>query len=236
MNRFKALASRKMTSLSAAVVLALLSLATGIGCGLYVLITNYILDVRVRNSVPAVLKAATQERDHLVAAIEAYHSHFGFYPPDHVLTDQPLRIDPVTNQLFYELIGTIYSPVNAAFFTDGVEPMRKGTAKAYFNIEAFKNFSTDKHSLKQFLSRDSVALREIHDGPDVMVLVPNVVANAQGVAYSVLSQWEVSSWCYVSRAPTNNPGKFDLWAELNAGPAKLTINNWQKAEYSTAKK
>ena len=52
------------------------------------------------------IEAARTQRDLIVDAIEAYHTHFGFYPPDHVVSRNPLRVDPITNTLVYELGGT----------------------------------------------------------------------------------------------------------------------------------
>ena len=222
----KQLFARRVTLLSGTLLITLLCLVGALAYASYLLLSEFILRMRVRNSIPHVLHAASAERDRLVAAIEAYHSHFGSYPPDHVLSDRPLRIDPTTNQLFYELVGTVYNPTNNMFFTDGAEPLEKATVKEFFNTAEFKNKSTSPGVAKQFLARDFVALREIHDDPDVMVLCPNIVGTLNEVPFHILTEWDFASWQYVSSSPSNNPGKFDLWVELSAAGRKFSIRNW----------
>lgn len=70
-----------------------------------------------------------------------------------------------------------------------------------------------------------MALKEIHDSPDVMVLRPNSVNLIEGIDFKVLWEWDVGSWRSVSSAPTNHPGKFDLSVELKALRRTMTIRN-----------
>ncbi len=36
----------------------------------------------------------------------------------------------------------------------------------------------------------------------------------------------INPWRYVSTSPTNNPGNYDLWAEVYAGKEKRIFKNW----------
>jgi len=52
----------------------------------------------------------------------------------------------------------------------------------------------------------------------------------QGVAPEVIWEFDVSPWRYVSSAPTNNPGKFDLWNEVKTKIRTVIIGNWRAVE------
>ena len=39
---------------------------------------------------------------------------------------------------------------------------------------------------------------------------------------------DVNPWRYVSSNPTNNPGEFDLWAEIVIGDEVIIIGNWEE--------
>ncbi len=215
-----------MTPASGAVAVLSLALTVLVVWGGCELAAWLLLRWRVRNSLPEIVRAVTIERDRLIAAIEEFHARFGIYPPDHILSVQPLRIDPITNQLFYELTGAVYDRTNRTFFVDGAEPLHESTLREYFNTNTLVNATNLAGGVKHFLPRELMALKEIHDGPDVMVLRPNSVNLIEGIDFKVLWEWDVDSWHYVSSAPTNNPGKFDLWVELKAFGQTVTIRNW----------
>jgi len=106
----------------------------------YDLITAAILDSRVQAAVPKVCKAARDQRRELLSAIEAYKTHFGVYPPDHVVSRQPLVVDAVNNPLLYELVGVIYNSARHVVQVGGLEAADAKYVKAFFQSDGFKNY------------------------------------------------------------------------------------------------
>jgi type II secretory pathway pseudopilin PulG len=47
-------------------------------------------------------------------------------------------------------------------------------------------------------------------------------------AYQLIYAYDKVPWRYNSTNPTNNPGSFDLWVELDIGGKKVTVGNWSK--------
>jgi hypothetical protein len=86
------------------------------------------------------VSAAIREQPReLLSAIEAYKAHFGVYPPDHVVSRQPLVVDAVKNPLLYELAGVIYNPTNKMFQLGGLEAADAKYVKEFFRLDGFKN-------------------------------------------------------------------------------------------------
>src|SRR5437016_13661240 len=54
------------------------------------------------------------ELNQVITAIEAYKAHFGHYPPDNFVPSSKI-VNPVTNQLFYELTGAIVDESSGVF-------------------------------------------------------------------------------------------------------------------------
>ncbi len=82
--------------------------------------------------------------------------------------------------------------------------------------------------VRRFLPPDNLPVQQLHDDPDVFVLAGRLPLDEadEDVVWNVA----LSSWRYVSSAPTHNPGRFDLWVEVVAGRQKLTLGNWRGAE------
>src|ERR1041384_3234674 len=59
-------------------------------------------------AIPKVYQDLHAQRERFVQGIELYKRKFGTYPPDHVISRQPLVVDAITNQLLYELLGTLH--------------------------------------------------------------------------------------------------------------------------------
>jgi hypothetical protein len=194
----------------------------------YEFITAKLLEAKVNAALPKVCAEVRNQRGKLVNAIEAYKAQFGVYPPDHVLSRQPLVVDPVTNTLFYELVGVIYSPTNKMFQAGGMEAAEEKYVKDFFQIEGFKNCGQTPDTITKFLKIEPVPARQLHDDPDVFAVgfqVPYV-----GIPPEVVWEFDASPWRYVSSSPTNNPGKFDLWIELKTKYQRVVIGNWKAVE------
>ena|SRR5437016_2590226 len=228
MATIKQLLKRRLTFTDSLWVLVVLAVAFAVGYELYRFAAKKVLEARVRSAFPRVCREIRSQRQQLVGAIQAYKADLGFYPPDHVLTRNPLIIDAVTNQLLYELLGTVYDPTNETFSAKGFEPVSRTTAKELFNADGFKNSASSADSVKHFLATEFVPSREVHDDPDVSVL--SFSSGWEEIGGEVAGEFEFSSWRYVSAAPTNNPGRFDLWIEVKVSDKAIVVGNWRAAE------
>jgi hypothetical protein len=68
----------------------------------------------------------------IVTSIEKYRLFFGAYPPDHVVSSSPLVVNPVNNQLLYELFGTVYDATNETFTPPHFPPIHACSARTRF--------------------------------------------------------------------------------------------------------
>ncbi len=228
MMRIQNCLNRRLSGREAAVVVAGALALAGAGYLAFEWISAKVLDARVREAMPKVCAAIREQRGEIVKAIEVYKAHFGSYPPDHVLSRQPLVVDPVTNTLFYELVGTIYNPTDKLFQAGGMEPAEGKYVKEFFQVEGFKNGGESAEKVTKFLKLEPVPVRQLHDDPDVFAL--GFQGPYEGIAPEVEWEFEAKPWRYVSSSPTNNPGKFDLWMELTTKKKTVVIGNWKAVE------
>lgn len=220
--------NRRLTPRDTIVVIAFVALLGGLGYLGYQFTTAKILEAKINAALPKVSNAIRAERGELVSAIEAYKAHFGVYPSDHVLSRQPLVVDPATNTLFYELAGVTYNPTNKMYQAGGLEPAEEKYVKEFFQIDGFRNCARSPDKIIPFLKMDVSPARQLHDDPDVFAVGFQVTSLA--IAPDVYWEFQTTSWRYVASAPTNNPGKFDLWIELTACGRTFRIGNWGAVE------
>jgi|SRR5205823_6949073 len=222
------LLNRRLSLADSLLVLVALAAVVGLSYAAYSFVFRKVLEARVRSAFPRVCKEARLQREQLVAAIEDYKSKLGFYPPDHVLSRNPFVIDAATNQLLYELAGTVYDPTNETFTAKDFEKIEKRMIKELFSIDGFKNSAASPEQVKRFLSAEPVPSMEVHDDPDISVLAFS--RSFEGIDSEVAWEFAFSSWQYVSTAPTNNPVRFDLWIEIKADDKTNIIGNWKEVE------
>ena len=150
----------------------------------------------------------------LVTAIESYKSKVGYYPPDN-------PAGPGINQLYYELSGTVYNPITWTFQDLDTNILSTNTIATYFGVDGFVNADEAVRPLapnfiKAFKTNQRAAINATL--PPVYVLkVP--VKGPNGA---------LITWNYVSTSPTNNPGRFDLWADFPDGTNTVRISNWNR--------
>ncbi len=181
------------------------------------------------------------EMEKLVTAIDDFKAHHGFYPPDNVVSRNPyIIVNPVTNQLFYELVGTIYFTSDNEFQTvKKDEIVRVNTIQRFFNTDGFVNAvkstgnqAQDAKKLKNFLGALKPSqFAEVASGADDLEVLKVPVDWPRGwptEQHPVPSKPGLNPWRYVSTNPTNNPGSFDLWAEFVIGNEVKVICNWRK--------
>jgi len=177
------------------------------------------------------------ELNQVITAIEAYKAHFGHYPPDNFVASSKI-VNPVTNQLFYELTGAIVDEGSGVFRArDRQQGISSGLVMTYFNRDGFENAGTNPKELKSFISLKASQRRAISRqslGLEIEVLAvsldwPNDPRFPPPFNYSTDPQIRrVNPWRYVSTNPTNNPDSFDLWAEFVEGGKIKVICNWSK--------
>jgi hypothetical protein len=228
MHSLKQYFSRPLTLREMGVAVLLLAVAAGLFYAAYSFAAAKILDARVEKALPAVCAAIRQQRRAILNALEAYKVQFGAYPPDHLISRQPTIVDPITNTLLYELAGVLYDPTSRKLQVAGLEPAEEDYVTNFFHCQRFKNWSQSRDQLKAFLSKNDSVSQQLHDDPDVFAL-------SAAVDFSTIPQqlyWEINagSWRYVSSAPTNNPGKFDLWVEIRHKDHTITLGNWKQVE------
>jgi hypothetical protein len=142
---------RHLTMRETAVVLVLLASLAGACYFIYLLVVAKMLEARVNAAIPKVCADIRDQRQKLVNALEAYKSHFGFYPPDHVIGRQPLVVDAVTNWLVYELVGVTFNPTNHSYQLGKMESADAKFVNDFFQCAGFKNCNDNGNEVKHFL-------------------------------------------------------------------------------------
>ncbi len=220
--------TRRLTGREAAAVVVIVATLAGLGYLTCKFITARLLEARVSSATPKVCASIRQQRRALLGAIEAYKAHFGIYPPDHIMSRQPLVVDPVNNPLLYELAGVTFNPTNQMFELGRLEPADAKYVKEFFHCDGFKNCGEQADQVKNFLPGVNLPARQLHDDPDVFAL--SFPLYSEPLDPAVMYEMDASPWRYVSTSPTNNPGKFDLWIELKTKTRTVTIGNWEAAQ------
>ena len=175
------------------------------------------------------------ELNQVITAIDAYKAHWGQYPPDNVMPSSRI-VNPVTNQLFYELTGVLLDENKGMFRArDRQQNIPSNSVLQFFNRDGFVNAGTNPKELKSFISLKASQRRAIsRQSPEIEVLAvsldwPNDPRFPPPFNYSTDPQIRrVNPWRYVSTNPTNNPDSFDLWAEFVEGGKSKVICNWSK--------
>ncbi len=179
----------------------------------------------------------------LETAIDRYKAAYGFYPPD----NQKNPINPLINQLYYELTGTTNinpsaSPVYQSL--DGSLPtLTGGTASSVvdktFGVDGFMNCSKSAGGEDASVARNflpDLKPNQVYNftnsdtGVNGVNLLITAVGGPDAIYQPLLGQPDVNPWRYNSSNPTNNPGSYELWIQLSIGSTnKLNlICNWTK--------
>jgi hypothetical protein len=201
-----------------------LAAIVGIAYGSHEWYQQMLLDRSVDEAWPKVCQAIEEQRDTLVKAIEEYHSALGIYPPDHVESRNPLIINSETNQLMYELLGTVFDPTNKAYVSGVTDVVPLDELPRVFGVTEFKNAPVAPNPPRRFLNRLKFSIPKISSIPESGGLgfggFPREVVNE--------TCWEfvISPWNYNTTKPTHNPGKFDVWIDVAAGSHHRVIGNW----------
>ena len=216
----------KLSAVQTLIVMSGVAIGFGIGAIGYKLFVRARLETRLGAATARLQEEATKQRDVLVAAIEAYRQTLGCYPPDHVTCISPLTVDPITNQLFYELLGTFHSAADDTFDPPHYPEIRRSLFTRFFGTNCIKNSVERPEQLHHFLDiTNMVAVYVIKTHPEPVGLI-GIWPAWEGMAAALYQHIEPASWRYNSSAPTHNPGKFDLWIELKTTRTNILVKNW----------
>lgn len=175
------------------------------------------------------ISLARAQLHQVAAAIEAYKTKLGFYPPDN-------PGNPAINQLYFELLGTTNNGTGAVPPTSWVTLDHSAQINAAsistFGVQGLANTAPRARSDDQataatsFLdSLDSKQFGLI--GPQIKILVCSIEWPA-GAPSSPITGTQLNPWCYNSSHPTNNAGSYDLWVDLVIGGTTYRISNWNQ--------
>ena len=235
---------RAFTLIELLAVIAIIGVLASLTVGVTALVSRKSKEARTR-----------AELAKIELAIRNYHSKFGFYPPDNLRDPYTLAVDPEVNQLYYELTGALFDRATGVYRVGaGGEGISRATYNAVFgagtNVPGIFNSSESRANIRNFLaaSRESHVEHIKESPPDAFHLdalavpvrwpishpkadtdlrfVPPLDGFAS-VGPGVDQRW-VNPWRYVSSNPTNNPGEFDLWAEIVIGDEIVVIGNWEE--------
>ncbi len=219
------LATRSMGVLTRAFTLIeLLVVITIIG-----ILASLLVGLAGTASVKAKQSRVQGELHAYMTAIEQYRATFNQYPPDNV-SPATKTANPVINQLFYELTGTIYIPGRESFRgLVGDMNINSGVVKSYFNTDGFINASDDTNKVHRFLDLKAGQFRTLPGAAGLSAQVLTVPIDwPAGRSDNPVPGTTINPWRYVSTSPTNNPNGFDLWAEFLISGKLQVIGNWKQ--------
>ena len=178
------------------------------------------------------------ELEQIATAIEAYHAQFNQYPPDNVVSRDPLVVNPVTNSLYYELTGVIVDDRGNRFRSPNRQQwIGASTVSSLFNADGLVHAGANPKEIKSFLpSLTSAQHKLILKSPaDVEVLAVAVDWPLNNPLFPPPfnspdpNVKRINPVRYVaSPHATNNPATFDLWVEYVEGKKVKIICNWSK--------
>jgi prepilin-type N-terminal cleavage/methylation domain-containing protein len=174
---------------------------------------------------------AQAEMAKLETAIDRYKSAYGFYPPDDHLSSTN---QGVINQLYYELVGTVYNPTNTTYTTlDGSTQISANDVGKAFGVGGLMNCTKpngdeNASAAKNFLPDLKPNQTTVISNNQVPVTVLITAVGGPDTTYQPLGVQDKNPWGYNSSSPTNNPGSYDLWVQLSISGKKNLICNWSK--------
>jgi prepilin-type N-terminal cleavage/methylation domain-containing protein len=188
----------------------------------------------------SIIQQAQSERDQIVTALDRYYSKYGFYPPGNAATTNSFLNPALTNQLYYELIGTtnIGTATSPDFLTlDNRLTNTPVSTLALFGVNGFMNCSRANASQEDSLPAQSFLPALKASQLAIGTLNGNVAgllcsaANGDSTyqplpGVTTLTGRNANPWRYVYPG-INNPKTYDLWLQLIVGGKTNLICNWK---------
>ena len=209
--------SAKQTALAVAALLVAAGALFGLYRGLSTAWHRHMLE----RSIPSVLAGARSQRDTLIALIESYKTHFGYYPPMFT-TSGPTR--GIINPLAYELLGVRFNTNTAQFYIPVTKDgLSIGEAKKYLNTQSFSNCVTFPAIATNFLANRALSVSPMTREADLFGVA---LSYTEFTPEEFWTDYDLSPWRYATNPAEHNPGKFDLWVEIGVNGKHFTIGNW----------
>ena len=180
------------------------------------------------------IAATRTQLQRIAAAIDAYKTRLGFYPPDN-------PNNPAINPLYFELLGTTNNgnsgPTNWITLDHSAQISSVDPAvniSTVFGVQGFLNTSPGTRSEDQAVAAiaflDNLTPNQIGSLPtnsQIKVLVCTIEWPA-GTTSAPIPNTQLNPWCYNSSHPTNNTGSYDLWVDLVIGGKTYRVSNWSQ--------
>jgi hypothetical protein len=179
----------------------------------------------LERAIPVALDGVRAERETLIGLIETYKAHFGYYPP---LLMGAGTDRGVINPLCYELVGAQFDPRAKAFHVSITkDPMTLDEVKKYFNMSSFSNSVTFPATATNFLAGKPLAISPMtKDGELLGVSLRYTDFTSEQFWYD----FDFSCWRYLTNPAQHNPGKFDIWIDIEVAGKHFTIGNWPEVK------
>ena len=208
------------------------------------ILASLIVGISSSASTSKKLSATEGKLQELITALESYKSDVGSYPPDSKFAGG--FVNTVTNQLFYELSGTVLQ--NGAYrVSAGGEGVSQAACRQFFGTDGFQNVGLrgkDATSYVEFSGSDSASIAQTDNG-NVNLLISPVRWPAKALAgvdsrgraledyrpiksndpaLRLLNPYQYRS----SGRDRYNQASFDLWVDVPIGDKIYRVNNWAK--------
>jgi hypothetical protein len=176
---------------------------------------------KLEEAIPAALVGVRSQREVLIGSIEAYKAQFGYYPPLFTAAG-PNR--GVLNPLCYELMGVRLDPKKADFhIAITKDPLEVDEVQKYFNARSFSNCVTFPASPTNFLPNRPLSVSPLTKSGElfgVSLSYPDFIPEP------FWNDFDFSPWRYATNPAEHNPGKYDLWVDIDVAGKHFTIGNW----------
>jgi prepilin-type N-terminal cleavage/methylation domain-containing protein len=191
----------------------------------------------------SIIQQAQSERDQIETAIDRYHATYGFYPPGNAGVSAANLLPALTNQLYYELIGTtnLTAPPNTDFLTLDDRLTNNGASlQAIFGVSGIMNCSRASGSDEDSRPAQSF-LPALKPGQFAVVTTTAGGGNVFGALCSAANAdptydplpgnttgtgRNANPWRYLYPG-VNNPKTYDLWLQIVVGGRTNLICNWK---------
>jgi hypothetical protein len=175
--------------------------------------------------IPAALDGLRNQRDALSGTIEEYKRQLGYYPP---LLTGPGNSRGVINPLCYEMLGTRFDSNRGDFHISvSKDTLSIDEVQKYFNMRSFSNSLPFPTWPTNFLAGRPLAIAPFSKECDAFGLG---ISFTDIVPERFWEDFEFTVWRYATNPAEHNPGKFDLWVEVNVAGKHFTIGNWPEVK------
>ena len=189
----------------------------------------------------AMIQRAESERDEIATAIESYHAKFGFYPPGNANTTASNLAPALTNQLYFELVGTIQATNGGevGFATlDNRNFVTAGVAQSLFGVSGFMNCTKgsgdESVPAVTFLPALKPAQMGLMTNGDniqsesVITTAANSDQTYQPMGgIQTLTGNPANPWRYMYPGIAN-PNSYDLWVDILQNGKTNLVCNWSQ--------